>query len=183
MDTRKAEAREAYYNQTFVGKTLDSLQFYQANDNYVELYEGQSWLIDGGATLNFTDGARLTMGWSMEVNLMRLSEDTMQKMGKDLELRELKALAETPNLKALVGKKVTDLQFTWGEFELVLEEEDKIRTEAAPYVLIVTFSSGTSLVLAAVNMEITDDSANVVELDLEGELLVSVDQALLAMFH
>lgn len=177
MDTRKAELREAYYLENFIGKTIADIKCYQANGEYVELYADKSWLIDAGLTIHFTDGTLLTLGWSMEMNLMRLAEDPIAKLTKDLEIRELD-IASSSGLKALQGQTIKQLQFVWGEFELELEDGRK-RTEASPYAMIVTLANDTPLILATVNMELTEDSANVTDLDLEGELLVSVDPALL----
>lgn len=177
MDIRSPEEREDHYRDSFLNKTVKELKFYQANDHYLELAENQTWVLDIGVTISFADGQHLTFGWNEDMELHRLAEVPMTEHNS-LDNLYHPPVAEAPLISRLRDKTLTNLQFSWNWFE----DFDGNR-EYVPNAMILTFDNAYDLILAAMHWQPNDDAISLVGYDIEGEIMISVDPAMLDVLN
>lgn len=170
MDIRPSDQRERYYKKLFIGKTITGVELYQVNENYMELEEDVTWVIDCGATIRFEQEEQISLGWDAELEIFRLSEMDVEDLTNELEVYEL-PLSNNENLQALIGQKVSDMRFVWNYFEDMDGEQ-----EFVPCALAFILENGKSLTWATVNCDVEEGEVKSISFDLEGELLVSLDE-------
>lgn len=169
MDIRPSDQRERHYKKLFIGKAITNIELFQVNENYMELEEDATWVIDCGATIHFDDDEQISLGWDADLEIFRLSELDVEDLTNELEVYEL-PFTKIDSIQALLGLEITDVRFVWNYFEDKDGEQ-----EFVPCGMAFILEGGKALTLATINCDIEEGEVKSISYDLEGELLVSLD--------
>ena len=173
MDIRPSDQRERYYKKLFIGNTITDLELFQVNENYMELDEDATWVIDCGATVHFQQDEQISLGWDADLEIFRLSELDVEDLTNELEVYQL-PFTKNDAIQKLFGQKIEDLHFIWNYFEDQDGEQEHV-----PCGMAFVLEGGAVLTLATVNCDVEEKEVKSISFDLEGELLVSVDPEML----
>ena len=94
--------------QSFIGRTLTSMNFYNVNDDYFVFNPDNLAVIDGGIELMFEEGI-LVIAWNAEEELFDVSTNSIKSLLADLDYYQVDS-GDLPLGQQLLGSKVASLK-------------------------------------------------------------------------
>ncbi len=161
--------------QSFIGRTLTSMNFYNVNDDYFVFNPDNLAVIDGGIELMFEEGI-LVIAWNAEEELFDVSTNSIKSLLADLDYYQVDS-GDLPLGQQLLGSKVASLKAKWNWYQNL--DSELMPAGAKQYILnevIFSFENGHIFQVATINYTIENRSIQNAKFDSQGELLLSVDR-------
>ncbi|PKA81979.1 hypothetical protein ATE92_0102 [Ulvibacter sp. MAR_2010_11] len=154
---------------------LKESNLYQISDFYFDFEKDSYWIINGGIELVFPNGA-ITFGWKSEFNMFNIITGKFNEL---YEFDNYKTIKDdgVSKLKTLAGKKVTQVDLKWIEFEVYDPDlEDFVKKETVIEINL-EFDSKEKLQIASINYELTvDDQPYNFRNAVDSELLIALNR-------
>ncbi|MCW3085270.1 MAG: hypothetical protein JWP12_2636 [Bacteroidetes bacterium] len=167
---------ETQLKQALLNKEITGIEFYNLGKGYMVFDEDHVWLINGGIEFTFGDAA-FSFAWSSEKEFYDSLPQKINALTNELEVKELEAI-NIPGIKELTGTKITEAEITWNfYFDLDENFEPTEEKQYMPMGLMLSFSNGSKMQLAAVNYELDTENKKMdnVIFDSTGELLIALN--------
>lgn len=152
----------------FISNKLSNIIFFQVNENYFELNNRNTFIIDGG--VQFVFGSKfISLGWSSDNNHFILDNTPFKSIYLNNNYKELN-LKEITNYKKT---RIVNAYFNTEKFDCIIDYTMKIRTETHYVELFLEFENKSTLQIALINFEV--DSENF-KYSLDDNILVSFNK-------
>ncbi len=139
----------------FINKTLESIEFYNVNDNYFEFEEDRILTIDGCVELTL-DETEVSIGWSKEKEFVDTIEGDVKTLLKGINYYKIN---DTTVYKEPIGKKVVGVELQFETVDLLDDEfEPTGDTEYFIKELILELEDNSKLQIALISFGV--DVAN-----------------------
>ncbi|MEO1050295.1 MAG: hypothetical protein AAFX87_06705 [Bacteroidota bacterium] len=168
------EELEEVIKAHLIGKTLADIECYNLMPHYFNPKPESAWIINGGVHLVLDDG-QFAFAWDVEKEFFDILPDHIQELTDENKI-EAMDIKEAGQMKSLVGQKIESLTVKWN-FYHEYDENNLLKEERKymPYEFVLHFSNGSTLQLATVIFDVSDEDINFLQYDSQGDLLVSVN--------
>jgi len=182
LDTASQVSLEEAINEIFIGQSLQNVEFYNVNDNYLEFDPEGEWVLDGGVQLK-TEVGQFCLGWSNKMQGYSFSDTLlMSDLLGDLSFYEIGA-KDVDGIRRMIGCDIVGITYEWQSFELYDEDAQLLEEKSYfPVNLTLKFSNNQVLRVALVQFEVSKEKKMVnTSYDLHGEILIHLHDDLKVM--
>lgn len=155
-----------------IGKTIKHVEFYNVAEHYFAI-DTNKIAVDGAVVISFEDET-LAIGWNKKQELIDCVFGNAEDLLQDIPFYQLEEVDQDFNLS---GETVQTVDIRWNFFE---EFDDNFEIIPGKNYIIeelyLGLSNEKSLQVAAVNCEIAHGAINYIEFNVQGNLLVVVDE-------
>jgi hypothetical protein len=169
------QTHEEQINKLLVGKTLNDIEFFDSDLLYVSPDMDHEWIVDTGIQLQLDD-VFFCFAFTGEQEFFNVFPKKIEELGNEFETKALGA-RDVADINTIIGATITDVKARWNFYT---ELNDDIETygdkKYMPFELILYFSNGSMLQIAAMNYEMLENKLVNLQYCSERELLISVNK-------
>ncbi|MFL5764551.1 MAG: hypothetical protein ACJ77K_11470 [Bacteroidia bacterium] len=171
------EDHEKSLREYLVGRTLQHIEFFDMDLEYASPDMDRIWVVDGGVQFSF-DEEEVSFGFASGSEFFDLSAQPIWELCDEHNLDSLGA-TDVEGINALIGATITDVEVIWNYYQLANEAgEPDGEKKYMPVELLLHFSNGSFLQLAAIDYEIKSGKLTDLSYESGGELLISLNERL-----
>jgi hypothetical protein len=160
-----------------LNKTLNDIEFYDSDLNYVSPDMDHTWILDGGIQLKL-DNTYFSFAFSSEQEFFNAFSLKIDELNNEFELHSLGA-RDVNEINTLVGHQIIDIKTLWNFYtELDENFDQKNEKKYMPFEIILYFSNNSFLQIAAIEYEMENNKLINLHYNSERELLISINKKL-----